>query len=491
MIDKLEGRELELDEAIDQESAKAHDARNGTGNPDDVGDPVADADGEFEPMNHRTLAQHFAASEFGLQYNYDEQAKTWRKWDDQDLIWREPDSSLLVDIGALIERKTDKQTLLSLPAHNGVKGLAEGFLVERFDRRPELLGLPGQVLNTTTVEVESMTREHRITRSLSRGISYPAEPPPDGKLSQWEQFVWDALLHYDSPFYPKGSRAEVYSFLQTWCGSMLTGRCTDEKMIFLWGKPGTGKGTFAETLYAMMGDYGHVLAGARLAGPRDDHLQWLAGCRGKYFVFIDEVPEGGRWRADILNPMVSGGPLEANEMRKNSITFRSKAHVLATGNHRPTARAASGIFRRLVIVGFQNKPEGDALNTHLKTELASNLGDAYRWCLAGLQRWHESDRRLHVPDVLTAAVESYRIDADPVAQFIEDRCESDLNSPALRVSVKALYSTFAQWWEQAQSGKPLSKRAVGMALDDLGYAKHKSREGWMRLGIDLLNEGIG
>ena len=489
MIDKLEGRELELeDKTAAQEGAKAHDPRNGTGDPADVGDPLPDADGDYETLSHRTLAEHFAASEFGDQYKYDEKVKTWRKW--KSPRWREADATLMVDIGTLIQRYTEKQTLLSLPAHHGVKGLAEGFLVERFDQHPELLGLPDEVLNTTTGAVKPMTREDRITRSLSRGIQYPAGPPPDGELSQWEQFVWDCLSHYESPAYPEGSRAAVYSFLQTWCGSILTGQCTDEKMVFLWGKPGTGKGTFAETLYAMMGDYGHVLAGGRLAGRRDDHLQWLATCHGKYFVFVDEVPEDGRWRTDILNPMVSGGPLEANRMRQDSFTFYSQAHVLATGNHRPSARAASGIFRRLVIVEFQNKPEPNAVNTHLKSELAANLGDVYRWCLVGLQNWRAAGRRLRVPDVLTAGVESYRVDADPVAQFIEDRCDSDLSNRTLNVTVKALYSDFSQWWEQAQSGKPLSKRAVGMALDDLGYGKHRGREGWMRLGLNLRNEGI-
>ena len=103
------------------------------------------------------------------------------------------------------------------------------------------------------------------------------------------------------------------------------------------------------------------------------------------------------------------------------------------------------------------------MNTHLKSELAANLGDAYRWCLAGLQHWREGGRRLKVPDVLTAGVESYRIDADPVAQFIKDRCDSDLSNRTLNVTVKALYCVFSQWWEQTQSGNPLSKRAVGMA----------------------------
>ena len=508
MTDKLEGREIsvadkiaEHERAIERlrgvvgddsatEEGGGHDGKheagvNGRGDVADVGAAVQTGDGDFETLSHRVLAEYFAESAYGRKYNYDERARVWREWDGR--AWREAGASLMVDIGDLIKDNTEKQSLLSLPAHNGVKGLAEALLAESFDQQRELLGLPDQVLNTETAQTAPMLREHRITRTLSPGIRHPAETPAGQERSDWERFVWVSLSHYDSPAFPNGTQAEVYSYLQQWAGSALTGDCRDEQMLFLWGKSGTGKGTFGETLCMMFGDYGHTVNGARAAGFRDDHLQWIAQCEGKLYLLIDEVPDKGRWKTDILNPLVSGQLVETNRMRQDSFVFRSKAHVLATGNHRPSARSASGIFRRLVILEFQNRPA--VKDNSLKPRLAANLGDVYRWSLVGLNLWLENGRKLKIPDVLSTAVESYRVDADPVAQFIEDRCDHNTNT---RETTDALYAAFVQWWGQTQGDeKPMTKRSLGMALDDLGFAQDRGAQGVrMRRGLRLENEGI-
>ena len=181
---------------------------------------------------------------------------------------------------------------------------------------------------------------------------------------------------------------------------------------------------------------------------------------------INELPERSRWNTEDLNSLIDGGPIEANRMRQDSIEFKSQAHVLITGNHRPNAAAASGIWRRLRVVEFRHRPK--VPDVALKAELRQELPGVLWWCLEGLRRWHERGGRLpKVPAVVAAGVEGYRKAADPIARFVEERTVPDANG---RVEVAALYQAFSRWWEAEVGDRVPSKRSLGTALDDLGWS---------------------
>ena len=419
-------------------------------------------DPQPEPISHRMLARSFA-EEWGEKYKYDEDAKFWRRWD--GIAWQKVGLEIIRDIGQHIDDVMKRQGqrnpyFLSNAAHNGVKNLAEAFLAEEFDPDPDLLALPnGEVLNVRTGQPEQLKREHRITRSLPEDILHPSKPPEGGQLTEWEDFVLESLSHYDPD-----ARDKIAAFLQEWVGSALSGDCRDEVMVFLWGRPGTGKSTFTDTLLAMFGTYGKTVAGKRVVGRGEGHLQWLANLEGIRLVVFDEMPERGRWQADLLNPLISGQMIEANRMRENSMTFKSQAHVIATGNHRPKARAASGLWRRMVIVEFQHTPVNE--DTQLKERLAASLGDVYRWAHEGLNRWNANGRHLQTPEVLIQGARDYRAAADPVAQFVQDCLEVKDQE---YVTVAALYNVFTGWWKQNVDEKVPAKQTFTTALDDLGY----------------------
>ena len=441
-----------------------------------------------EPLSQRRLAQSFA-SEWAEKYSYDEAANVWRLWN--GVAWQEAGLEITRDIGEHIENVMKREGnlsshFLSFTALNGVKKLAEAFLAETFDADPDLLALSnGEVLNVQTGQHDELKRGHRITRFLPEGIRHLQRPPRDGQPAEWENFVWKSLEHYDP-----ANRVKVASFLQEWSGSALSGDCRDEVMAFLWGRSGTGKSTFTETLLEMFGSYGKIVSGKRVAGREEGHLQWLANLAGIRLVVFDEMPEKGRWRTDLLNPLISGQMIEANRMRENSITFKSQAHVIATGNHRPGARASSGLWRRMVIVEFQHKPARE--DVHLKKRMATNLGDVYRWAVEGLRGWIRNGRHLNIPDVLLAGTRDYRAAADPVAQFVEDCLET---KPGEYVTVTTLYSVFTDWWKQNVGDIVPAAQMLSTALNDLGHERTAKRRvagkvKRVRNGLKLRNEGV-
>ena len=326
--------------------------------------------------------------------------------------------------------------------------------VDSFDSKGHLVPFPdGRVLDLQSWQQRPARPEDRIRKTLA--VS------PESKPSQrWCEFLDQALSHYH-----KKQRAEIAAYIQEWCGLALTGDCRDEAALFLWGDSGCGKSTFFETLLAVLGNLGTTVSGKRVAGDREDHRQWLARLQGRRLVVVNELPERGRWNTEDMNALIDGGPIEANRMRQDSIEFKSQAHVLITGNHRPNAAAASGIWRRLKQIEFRHKPQ--VPDVGLKEQLRCELPGVLRWCLQGLHRWRERGRLPDVPGAVSEGVERYRAAADPIARFVKECTVPDSIGT---VEVAALYSAFSNWWLAEVGDHVPSKKALGAALDDLGWA---------------------
>ena len=261
--------------------------------------------------------------------------------------------------------------------------------------------------------------------------------------------------------------------MQIWAGMSMTGICTDETFMFLWGTLGAGKGTFSETICAMLGTYATTIAGERIAGERHEHRQWMASLAGRRFALINELPARGKWRSDDLNKLVSGEYIEANLMRQNSFTFRSQCHLLVVANTQPSAHAASGIWRRIRQVEFRHTPE--RVNTRLKEELLAALPGIVAWGLEGLRQWIDLGHKLpEAPEAIREGVEQYANASDPVAQFV---AEHTTLSPGNRIEVNALFAAYEDTFKAANGMDAQvfpKQRAFARRISDLWGSPLKS-----------------
>ena len=137
---------------------------------------------------------------------------------------------------------------------------------------------------------------------------------------------------------PKG----IIAWLCWWLRRSLSGDCSSEAFVFLFGRSGSGKSTLYETWQAVLGGYAAVVPGERLAGERTVHREWLARVAGARLIVVNELPERGRWATADLNALVSGEMITANFMRQGSFEFRSQASVIIVGNHAPPVRRRAG-----------------------------------------------------------------------------------------------------------------------------------------------------
>ena len=191
-------------------------------------------------------------------------------------------------------------------------------------------------------------------------------------------------------------------------------------------------------------------------------------------------------------------------MRQDSVNFDSQASVVIVGNHRPRASAASGIWRRLVQVEFRNKPKSP--NPKLLDKLKAEAPGVLVWMIEGAARWHARGSLPQVPAPIRQAVESYRRESDPFAQFLDERTEK---APGHSVGVDELCDNFREFWlrEVDNDEKAIpKKRGFGVKLGETGWPESVSvngrrvRAGYRLVGTPeteirqfprMLDEGVG
>ena len=335
-----------------------------------------------------------------------------------------------------------------------------------FDADPDVCGLPnGRLLDLASGQVREprmeqvvidlvhcMVRAEHVTRCLP---VLPMYHPRDGAVL-FRDVLRHTVRHLTEP-------DAVTAWIRWWLRYALGGRCNDESLLFLYGLPGTGKSTVADTVAAMAGDYADTVSAERLVGDGSQHRQWLARLEGARLVRCNELPRnGGAWRTEDLLALVSGETLEANRMRAGSFTFRSQAKLLLTGNSAPSAPTDSGIWRRLRIVPCDSTPErvDEGLKDRLREpeHLAAMLG----WVLTA------PTEQPPVPAEMRLAVEEQRGESNPCEQWIEENLAPDLSTGLSFADIFAAYRNTA-------SVDGVTQHAFGRALTKAGLKTYSDR----------------
>ena len=315
----------------------------------------------------------------------------------------------------------------------------------------DVLGLPdGRVVDLRTGETRAATRDERVYQRL-------AVVPEPGEPSEWLRVLGETFAELAQP-------DKVIAYVRWWFLYSLGVSCADESILFMQGPPGSGKSTICDLWTYIAGDYAATREGGRLAGHTNQHTQWLAGLAGKRLVRVGELPDGGRWDTGPINALASGETIEANRMRQDSIEFQSMAKLLITSNHKPTANAQSGLFRRLRVVECRHV--ADPPDEGLKARLRREAGRILRWVL-------DAGERPAVPVDIRNAGAAYRAESDVLGDWLDARAVLDPNG---YTPTAELWIDYLQWCEAAKTD-PLRKRTFERLLSEKFGRSHGLRCG--------------
>ena len=175
-----------------------------------------------------------------------------------------------------------------------------------WDRDPLLLGCPGATVNLRIGTSRAPDQADRITKLAA------CAPAPSADCPRWLAFLKEAT----------GKDEGLIRFLQQWCGYCLTGITREHAFVFIWGDGGRGKGTFLNTVAAILGNYATTAAMELLTATKfDRHPTELAALRGARLVTASETEKGRAWADARLKALTGGDPIKARFMRQDEFEY--------------------------------------------------------------------------------------------------------------------------------------------------------------------------
>ena len=255
-------------------------------------------------------------------------------------------------------------------------------------------------------------------------------------------------------------------FMQTALGYSLVG-VTSEKVVFLChGAGDNGKTTLLELIREIIGPYSASISTESLMSKNlsNNELADLANLRGARFVRSSETEQGQRLNEARLKRITQGmGIIRACKKYEDWFEFPESHTLWIDANHRPVVRGQDpAIWNRLALIPFEVTIPKAEQDPNLRQKLLAEAEGVLAWMIQGAVRW--CAERLHRPEEVTSAVDAWRTDSDPLADYLAECCELD---PTAWVSSGALWDSYAAWAEHSGID-PLTRTVFGLRITGLG-----------------------
>lgn len=340
---------------------------------------------------------------------------------------------------------------------------------------PDALDRDWWALNvaTGTVDLRSCTlAPHRREDYITRIVAHKGRP-----LS-WTPGVRPRI----DAFYAFLSRVQpdpaTKKFLQRALGYSITGSTRERRLFVLHGVGRNGKTTLVELIRDILGDgYSQVVPSeilmakkhAASAGGASPDLAALHGAR---FVLCAETDQGGRLNEGRVKWVTGDDTVQARRLYEAPFTFTPSHSIWLTTNHRPTVRdGGEALWDRLILIPFDVRIPDAEQDKTLPEALRAEAEGILAWLIEGAHAWYRDG--LNPPGNVLAATDSYRVDNDWFAEFLDTACEV---REGLQVPSADLHRAYAAW-AAASSERPLTPTALGILLRERGFVASKSTGG--------------
>lgn len=368
-----------------------------------------------------------------------------------------------------IDKDNDAILRASKPSAAHLRSLKETFYyrvsidVGEFDMQPDLVNVANGVLNLRTGELSPHSSEQHFTYCI--GTEYD----PDADDTLWTNFLWDTLSDHTDTDISRKKTAAALEFLQMAIGYSLTGHTNEEKMFYIEGPARSGKGTFTETLLALIDaplatetDFSTFTA-KRESGDQGFDLAPLKPAR---IVFASESNKEEWLNTGKVKRLTGGNYIRAAFKHKDIFTFRPQFKIWLTSNHGVRADVDDdAVWDRIYTLHFPNGHSG-AEDKSLKQRMRSpeNLRGVLRWIVDGARKWYESPRGLIAPEHILSASEKARDAVDYVAVWLAE-CTEKTDDWTPNSSV---YQSYSNWCEENGVSRK-NQRGLALSLQKKGY----------------------
>lgn len=325
----------------------------------------------------------------------------------------------------------------------GTKALLQSYviaLVDEFDNDPDQLNCGNGVLDLRTGKLTPHGPQQRYTYVL------PVDYDPKANREEWLKFLRAALAN-----------PEMLDYLQVAIGYSLTGRTWEEIMFYLFGPPRSGKGTFTETILAMMGnqvateaDFSSFTA-ERNGDTQNFDLAPLKPCR---FIAAAESNKNQPLNPAKIKALTGRNLVRCAFKHRDHFSYQPAFKIWLSSNHPVNVDVDDdAAWGRIRVIEFPNSHLGIEDKT-LKARLSTpeSLRGVLAWAVEGAQLWYTfmdagqggGGRGLPTPSSIQEATQQQRDRRDYVKQFIDECCTID---PEGFVKSASMYQAYKTWCE--------------------------------------------
>lgn len=410
---------------------------------------------EDEP-DHLALAQSLR-TEIGSENVLATPAFVWQ-WNDCGVWKPQADRAVRQWVQHFISDKVE------MVAKSTVESVSDLFKTEVFKPEHQFdIGEPecvnctnGELIHrSTSWTLESHNRENYRTTQVP--IQYDAA----AKAPRFERFLAEV-------FKDDADAQEKQQAILEMMGYSLMAHCRHERFVILVGSGANGKSVLLAVLEAMAG--ADNVAGVQPS--QFDNKFQRAHLHRKLVNIVTEIKQGEVIDDASLKGIVSGEPTDVEHKFKDPFTMRPFATCWFGTNHMPHTRDFSdALFRRALVVEFNQvfKPELGNCDPMLKDKLMDELPGILSLSLGAYSKALE--KGFTMPASCDAARQAWRLEADQVAQFIEDACEK---VSWCKETPNGLYLDYKHWADINGIQRRMSLRGFTDRLKNLGYESKKS-----------------
>lgn len=238
---------------------------------------------------------------------------------------------------------------------------------------------------------------------------------------------------------------ELIEYVQMICGLAAIGKVFVEALIIAYGCGRNGKSTFWNAISRVLGLYsGNISADTLTVGCRRNIKPEMAEVKGKRLLIAAEMQEGARLNDSTVKQLCSTDDVFAEKKYKDPFSFTPCHTLVLYTNHLPKVSASDdGIWRRLIVIPFDAKIEGNADIKNYGEYLYNNAGESIlSWIIEGSKKVIELNYQIPVPKCVQDAIAEYRAQNDWFGHFLDEKCDI---GDSLKESSSSLYQAYRNY----------------------------------------------
>ncbi|HOY65123.1 MAG TPA: phage/plasmid primase, P4 family, partial [bacterium] len=325
---------------------------------------------------------------------------------------------------------------------------------QNFNSRRDLLNLKNGMFSLDDMTLLSHSPEY--SSSIQLAVSYD----PTAQCPRWLQFLQEVLPN-----------EEDRMIVQEMFGYCLTTDTHHEAAFILIGQGRNGKSVLIDLLVHIVGAENT----SRVQPTEIGKMFCTIGLKDKLLNVCSDIETHEIVNTGMLKAIISGEAVEDSFKHKNRVQFTPFAKLVFATNTPPrTTDRTEGFYRRLIFISFPVAIPEERQDKRLKQKLRTETDGIFLWALEGLRRLRENNG-FTKSGASERFMEDFRIESDPLAQFIEECL--DTSDPNAKTPKNVLFAKYQQW--SNDSGyRPLSAAIFYRNLKHkIDFAESRSSDG--------------